>query len=138
MGKVLGVIAGLVAMLVISIAVQMLGPIVHPVPTGMEAKEAMAAWVATATVPAHLITAAAWLLGALGGGWLALRISSWAAAAWIVAVLDVAMALAQTLRADYPVWMQVAAVVAPLLGGWLAMRLAPGGAGDSIDGQAAG
>ena len=123
MRKVMAVVAGLVAMFVIVIAVQLLGPIFHPVPASADLKQAMAEWIATAPVSVHLVTVAAWLLGALGGGWLALRISGWAAAAWIVAALDAAMAFSQTLRNDYPLWMQVLSVAAPLLGGWLAIRV---------------
>lgn len=123
--KVLAVIAGVVAMFVIAIAVQMLIPILHSVPAGLDPRDATAlsAWMAGAPISVKLLTVAAWLLGALGGGWLALRLSGWVNGAWIVAGLDALMAVSNIARIDYPLWVKVAAVAAPLLGGWLAIRL---------------
>lgn len=135
--KAVGVIAGLVAMFVTVIAVQMLGPLLHPAPVGLDPRDtaALSQWVAGAPVSVKLITVVAWLLAALGGGWAAMRLSGWAAAAWIVAGADLLMALANVLRFEQPLWMVVAAVVAPLVGGWLAIRLgsSPARADASID-----
>lgn len=125
MRKLFGVIAGLVALLVIVIGVEMLGPLLHPIPAGLNPNDgdALGKWVATAPVSAQAVIVLAWLLGALGGGWVALRISGWVPAAWIVALLDATLAVATLFRFEHPLWMQVGAVAAPLLGGWLAIRL---------------
>lgn len=140
MRKVGAVIAGVVSMFVIVIVVEMFGPVFHPIPAGMNPNDsgAFARWVATAPLSAQAVIVAAWFLGALGGGWIALRISGWVAAAWIVALIDAGLAIATILRFEHPLWMQICAVVAPLLGGWIATRLAPApipavAEGESID-----
>ena len=137
MRRVLAVVAGLVAMFVIVIAVELLGPLFHPIPAGLDPKDnaALGAWVASAPFSAQAVIVAAWFLGALGGGWVARRLSGWVAAAWIVAFLDAALALTTLFRFEHPLWMQIGAVVAPALGGWLATRLGAGArAADPIDG----
>lgn len=121
----MAIIAGIIALFVIVVAVELLGPVFHPIPAGMAPNDnaAFARWVATAPFAAQAVIVLAWLLGAIGGGWAALRISRWLPAVWIVAGLDVLMAVATILRFEHPLWMQIGAVAAPLLGGWIVTRL---------------
>lgn len=125
MGKVLGVIAGIVVMFIIIMAGQFLVIALHPVPVGMDPRNtaSIAAWVAEMPLSAQLATLAVWLAATFAGGWLTMLASHWSPGTWIVTLLAVATALNQTLRASYPAWLVVAAVLAPLVGGWLAIRL---------------
>ncbi|RYY27975.1 MAG: hypothetical protein EOP62_05815 [Sphingomonadales bacterium] len=134
MGKVFGVIVGLVVMIVVYIAVLLLSPIFHPVPVGLDPSDqaGMGAWVASMPLSGQAATVASWLLGAFAGGWVAMLIGRWAPAAWTITAMMVILAVAQIFRFDYPMWMRICAVVAPLLGGWLSIRLGTRAA-DSID-----
>ncbi|MES2986543.1 MAG: hypothetical protein V4808_01430 [Pseudomonadota bacterium] len=125
MNKVLGMIAGVIVMFVVYIAVQLIGPALHPIPVGLDPRDpaAMAGWVNTMPFSAQAVTALSWLLGAFAGGWVAMLIARWAPAAWGVAAITALISVPQLFRFDYPLWMQIAAVAAPLLGGWLAIRL---------------
>ena len=79
--------------------------------------------IADKTMMEKILWVAPWLLGAFGGAWLALRISDWKWAGWIVAGLMMALAISDILHLPHPVWMQASAILLPLLGGWLAARL---------------
>ena len=123
MRKVLAVIAGIVAAFVIVICVDLLALLFHPAPPMRPGPEATAAWLADAPITALAVIVLAWFLAPLLGGFAALRISRWPASAWIVTLAILASALLGVFRPPHPLWMQVGAVVAPLLGGWLASRL---------------
>lgn len=70
------------------------------------------------------IVAAAYFLSALAGGYVAARISRRSWAAWAIAGLVVTGAVLSLFQFPHPLWMQIASVAAPLLGGALAARLA--------------
>lgn len=70
------------------------------------------------------ITVSSWALGALVGGATAVRIAGTPMSGWIVALLAVGFALAQSLIAPHPLWMQIAAVAAPLLAGAIVSGIA--------------
>ena len=63
--------------------------------------------------------------GALAGGVIAGRISRARWAAWVIAGLVLAGSITSLLSISHPAWMAVAAIIAPLLGGFLAARLSP-------------
>ena len=71
------------------------------------------------------IVAAAYFLSAFVGGYLAARISGRSWTAWAIAALVAAGAIWSLFQFAHPLWMQIASVAAPLLGGALAARLAP-------------
>ena len=71
------------------------------------------------------LVAAAYFLSAFAGGYLAARISNRRWAAWAIAAVVAAGAIGSLFQFPHPLWMQIASVVAPLLGGALAARLAP-------------
>ncbi|MDG2533563.1 hypothetical protein P6144_07895 [Sphingomonas sp. HITSZ_GF] len=62
-------------------------------------------------------TVGGWALGALAGGVAAVRVGEWPVSGWIVALAGIGYALATSLMSPHPLWMQVAAVVAPFLAG---------------------
>ena len=123
MRKVLAVIVGIIAAFVIVVCVDLLALVFHAAPAMRPGPEATAVWLADAPLPALAVIVLAWFLATLGGGYGALRISQWPASAWIVAVAILASALLGVFRPPHPLWMQIGAVVAPLLGAWLASRL---------------
>ncbi|MEP9358857.1 hypothetical protein [Sphingomonas sp. KR3-1] len=66
---------------------------------------------------AQAMTVGGWALGALAGGVAAVRVADWPASGWIVTLLASGFALSQALISPHPMWMQIAAVAAPLLAG---------------------
>jgi hypothetical protein len=96
---------------------------------GLElANHAMFDWPVTGTAtPASIeaaqmtgraMAAGSWFLGALAGGLIAVRVAGWAGAGWIVALLVAAgVLLLTTALVPHPLWMQIAAGVAPLFAG---------------------
>lgn len=69
--------------------------------------------------------AIAYFVSSLAGGMTAVKISGERWTAWLIALL-VAAGAAYTLTSfPHPLWMQVASIVAPLLGGLAASRLGP-------------
>jgi hypothetical protein len=58
-----------------------------------------------------------WFIGALVGGLIGVRAAGWATAGWIVSVLIALAGVYQVVEIPHPLWMQVAAVVAPFMAG---------------------
>ncbi|HEY0043200.1 MAG TPA: hypothetical protein VGB62_01510 [Allosphingosinicella sp.] len=76
------------------------------------------------------IVVIAYFLAAFLGGLTAVRISRERWTAWLIALLAAAGSVYSIITMPQPLWMQIASVVAPLLGGFMASRMAaPGGAG---------
>ena len=122
------IVAGIVLAVATVFVVELVGHIVYPVgETDMQDREAVAAMIAALPVGALLIVALAWLLGALVGGSLAARLSGRRWPAWVVAAVVALFALATVFMYPHPVWMQIAAFVAPALGGLIAGHLAARG-----------
>lgn len=117
-----GLAAGIAAFLVVLASVEFLAHKLAP----KAGSGAMLALVATA-----------YFLSALVGGYLAARISNRSWAAWVIAALVAAGAIGSLFQFPHPLWMQIASVAAPLLGGALAVRLArvPHEAATSGDGR---
>lgn len=108
-----GVVAGIA---VFMISLMMLELIAHqlfrtspagPLPAGM-----------------HAFVAVSYFLGALTGGLVAAKISGERWTAWLIALLLAAGAAYTLTTFPHPLWMQVASIVAPLLGGLVASRAA--------------
>jgi len=84
-------------------------------------------------MPAGLLAfvAFAYFLSAALGGGIAARISGQHWAAWVIAVLVAAGAAYTLTQLPQPLWMQIASVVAPLLGGLVASRFTGSKPGDA-------
>jgi hypothetical protein len=78
---------------------------------------ASAADVLAAPMTAKAMITGGGFIATLAGGLIAVRISGWEQAGWIVAGLIAATGLAITLIFPHPLWMQIASVVTPLLAG---------------------
>lgn len=123
MSKVIGIVAGLAAAFLVIFGVEAIDAMLYPLPV-IESDDpaAFAQIIAAMPLFAKLLVVAGYLLGALVGAAAALRLSQWRPAGWIVAGVTAASGVASVIMIPHPLWMQIAAVVAPLLGGWLAER----------------
>lgn len=74
----------------------------------------------------HAFVALSYFLGALAGGLVAGKISGERWTAWLIALLLAAGAAYTLTTFPHPLWMQVASIVAPLLGGLVASRAVSG------------
>lgn len=82
-----------------------------------------------------VFVAVAYFVSALLGGVTAGRISRAHWTVWVIAVLVAAGAAYSLTTISHPVWMQIASIAAPLLGGLVASRLVPAGT-DARDARA--
>jgi hypothetical protein len=126
MGKrILSVVLGAVAAVAIVALIELLAGTLYPLGGELDRADAetTAAIMAGMPLPAKLLVVLAWFLGALGGAWLALRISDWRWAGWIVALLVVAGGVSAIVMLPHPPWMQACAIIVPLVGGWIAARI---------------
>ncbi|HEX8214415.1 MAG TPA: hypothetical protein VF582_02970 [Allosphingosinicella sp.] len=135
----LGILAGLVAVAVTMMAVSLIGSqLVPAVPSAdtssIEGIKQTYAGLGTET---WLLMLLSWFLGALAGAAVAKKIAGRSWAAWTIAGLILAYLLITVLMLPMPGWMQVAALAAPLVAGFLANRLVPervdAEAGDTAD-----
>ncbi|MEO5865600.1 MAG: hypothetical protein ABIS14_02445 [Sphingomonas sp.] len=109
----------------IILAVEILSEWLYPLVTDLDADDpaVMAALIAAMPVPAKLLVVFGWFAGTFGGAWLALRVCDWRPAAWLVVGATIAGGIVNLFQFPHPLWMQTATIVAPLAGGWLALRL---------------
>lgn len=109
--KILGTFAGIVVAMLVVGATDYVSRMVVP---GV----ASAGDFAEVPTKAKMIMALGWFLATFIGGLLAVRITRWAASAWIVAGLILAACLYNGFTIPgVPLWMQIAGVAAPLLAG---------------------
>lgn len=127
---VLGIVAGVVLAFVVIMALEMVSFVAFPPPAGLDPAdpEDVKRIAAAAPMAAKVLVVFCWFAGALAGGWLARRLSRTSWAGWVIAGLIAVSGIANVLMIPHPLWMQIAAVAAPLLGGWIVTRLPVGGA----------
>jgi hypothetical protein len=127
MGRtIVSVIAGILVALAAIWATDMVNHLLHPLPPRLNIydRSALGAYMKALPPLALFLVGFAWFLGALTGGLVAATLSQRPAVAWVVAGLVVLAGLANVAMFAHPLVLQVAAVAAPLLGGWLAAILA--------------
>ena len=122
---VVGMALGIVAAFATIVLVELLGHMAYPLPDDLDLRnpEASGQGVAAIPLPAKLVVIFAWLAGALVGGAVAKRICRRWWAAWAIAALVAGAAVVNVMMIPHPVWMQISAVLAPLLGGLAASHL---------------
>ena len=127
---ILGIIAGVVLAFAVMMGLEMISFVVFPPPAGLDPAdpEDLKRIVAAAPFAAKAWVVFGWFAAAVAGGWLARRLSRKDWAGWVIAGLIVVGGVFNFLNIPHPLWMQIAAVVAPLLGGWIVTRLPAGGA----------
>jgi len=132
---VLGIVIGVAVAMASIFVVEAIGHLLYPPPVGadMKAPDAVAAYIATAPLMALAFPPIGWLLGAAVGGWAARHITRRHWAGWVVALVVLAGGIINLFLIPAPLWMQIAAIAAPLLGGLIATRLPIGSHGIGKD-----
>ena len=120
-----GIVAGIVTLFVTVFLVEMIGHQFFPISGEVNLRDPRAnpTLITGAPLGAQLFVVLAWFAGALLGGLVAGRISRRHWPVWTVAALVILAALANVFMIPHPVWMQLGAVIAPLLGGFVASRM---------------
>jgi MFS family permease len=122
--KILGIVAGVVVATLIVTAFEWVTTTLYPIPeVDSDDYATLASVMTNMPMIAKLLVVAGWLAGAAGGAWLALRISDWRWAAWIVAAIMLAGSIANIVALPHPLWMQACALLFPVLGGWIGIKL---------------
>ncbi len=124
-----GIFAGAVVAVVLLMVLEMAGHAAMPPPAGLDPAdpEDLKQMVASASVAAKAWVVFGWFAAVLAGGWLARRLSRKDWAGWVIAGLILLGGIANIMMIPHPLWMQIAAIAAPLLGGWVVTRLPSGG-----------
>lgn len=121
-GVILGIVAGYAGIM----AFQALVNLAYPMPSNVNIYDRQQMEEVFRGFPAELFAfiLVSYLIGAFVGGYLAKRIARRDWAAWMPAVLIAVTAGLNILAYPHPVWAQAGGIVAPLIGGWLASRMA--------------
>ena len=126
---ILGIVAGVVLAVVVIMVLEMAGHTAMPPPAGLDPAdpEDLKQMVASASTAAKAWVVFGWFVAVVAGGWVARRLSRKAWAGWVVAGFIVLACIANIVMIPHPLWMQIASIAAPLLGGWVVTRLPVGG-----------
>ena len=118
MRKLMGAVVGAIVAISVIYGFEILNHAVFTWPQmALNDPLSMAAAIEAAPMTAKVMLVGGCFLGALAGGLVAVRIGDWAAAGWIIAVLVAAAGVVTIVTIPHPLWMQIAAVVAPLVAG---------------------
>jgi hypothetical protein len=119
---ILGILAGIVAAVATITIIELVSHILYPLPAGlrMDDQAQMSAYILGMPPGAHALVALAWFAGASDGGLVAALISRRHWTIWLIAALVVAAGLVNVMTYTHPLWLQFAALLAPLAGGLLA------------------
>jgi hypothetical protein len=122
---IVGIALGTLTAFVVLFLIELLGHMAYPLPDDLDLRnpEASGQVVAAIPLPAKLVVILAWIAGTLVGGVVAKRICRRWWAAWPVAGLVACAAIVNVMMIPHPVWMQISAVLAPLLGALAASHL---------------
>lgn len=124
MRKFLGVIAGVIATMLIVTAFELVTTALSPIPQIDSGDYAtLATVIGDMPLTVKLLVVAGWLAGGIGGSWVALRVSNWRWGGWIVAGIELAGSVANQFQLPHPFWMQLCAIAFPILGGAIGIRL---------------
>ena len=115
-----GLAAGLTVAIFTVAAVEAVGYQLYPPPAGYDMTEASSETLPFETLVWPVI---GWFLGAIAGSWVAVRVSGERWAGWAIAACVLAATILNLVLITHPLWMIVAGVIAPLLGGWVGQML---------------
>jgi hypothetical protein len=123
--NILGVVAGIAVAVLAVMVIQAIGHQLYPYPADVDLNdpEDIARVFPSIPVSAKLFVVAAWFGGALAGGAVAKQIIGRDWAAWTIAGFMGVAGVMNLFVIPHPVWMQISAVAAPLLGGLIANHL---------------
>jgi hypothetical protein len=122
--RVIGVVVGTITALLVVGVVEAVGHRMFPPPPGLDLSNAadVGRLIETMSGSALSIVLASWFLGALIGGWVALRVSHWRVAPWIVCAVIIGGGIWSFVMIPHPLWMMAAGIVLPLLAAVLLLR----------------
>lgn len=122
---VLGIIVGIAVSMGCIFVVEAIGHQIYPPPAGvsMNTPEIVADYIATAPTMALIFPPLGWFLGSAIGGWAARSITRKYWAGWVIAGLVLVGGIINLFLIPAPLWMQIAAIAAPLFGGRVATKL---------------
>ena len=123
MGRlILGIFLGMVAAVATILVVELAAYFLYSPPDGldMDSHEQMGAYIMGMPSGAHALVAFAWFAGAADGGLVAALVSRRHWTIWLIAALVIAAGLYNILTYSHPLLLQFAALLAPLLGGFVA------------------
>lgn len=129
MGRlVLAILGGVLVAGLVVYLVEAAGQLMYPPPAGLDMRDrdAMSAYVSQLPSGAFAIVLTAWILGALAGSWVAVRIAA-RPAVWPGLVIGGLLLLgvaSNVMTVPHPVWMVVAAIVAIPAAAYAGARLA--------------
>lgn len=118
-----GIAAGIVAAILLIMAVQFIGNLAWPPPPGLNPRDPVAIAEMLKSMPllAQLMIPLSYFIGTLGGGAVALRISNgWINALWTVLAVMLAATALNLYVISHPTWLAAACALGPLLGALLA------------------
>lgn len=124
MRKLIGVIVGMVCAVMLAdtswAAANAWFP--APIPDDASAADMLARFVMTMPLAGQVVIAAGWFVTGLVSAFAALRVAQWRPAGWIALGVVIADGVWNLSQLAQPLWLQVATVVLPLVGAWLAER----------------
>ncbi|MGI8611223.1 MAG: hypothetical protein ACR2KH_02965 [Sphingomicrobium sp.] len=118
-----GLAAGLTVAISTIIALEAIGNQLFPPPAGYDMTSGSAETLPFETLVWPVI---GWFLGAIAGCWVAVRVSGERWVGWAIAACVLAATILNLVLITHPLWMIIAGVAAPLLGGWVGQRLPTG------------
>lgn len=120
-----GVIAGLLAGVIVMMLVAFVGGTIFPMEAQVDpysAREVTAAF-GSASMAAKITVLLSWFLGAFAGAAVAKLVGRARWAAWVVAIIFTVYVTASVFVLPMPEWMQILAVALPLIAGYTAARM---------------
>jgi len=125
--RLIGVILGLVAGMIVVALIEGLGHALWPPPPGTDLRdpEQLKALLPTLPIGALASIVAAWALGSFGGGWMAATIARSPREGLAVGFILMCMGVLTMVQIPHPLWMWVMGVVLPLPAAWLGAQLRP-------------
>jgi hypothetical protein len=121
-----GIIAGVLIAFAVVALIEFVGHQAVPVPSDVGLRDPEdPARLAGVPLAAKLIVVFAWFAGALAGAVAARRIAAVGWAPWVVGAVVAIAGIAVIMMIPHPFWMQLAAVLAPVLGVLVANHLLP-------------
>ncbi len=125
MRSVLGLVLGIAAGFTLMMLVSFIGNSIYPYPADVDLQNVSRAGEAfrTTGMGYKLFVVLAWFVSSFGGGAVAKLIAGRLWPLWVTVGLMTANAAASMFFLSLPVWMQIAAVVVPLAGGFLATHV---------------
>ncbi len=118
-----GLATGLGVGIVTVMAVEGIGNQLYPPPAGYDLTSGSAETLPFETLVWPVI---GWFLGAAAGTWVAVRVSGERWPGWAIVLCVLAATILNLALITHPIWVIVAGVIAPLLGGWLGQLLPQG------------